>query len=239
MMLSRAALALALAAASAMEAGAAKITVIPNARLTCAVVRIKGDLKPGDFASFAKAILPLRRAIVELESEGGTIFDGVFIGKLIRGYGFWTTVRPRKTCASACALAWLGGSKRFIEKRGRIGFHTAYLKAKRKLKRNKEANDAVGLYMKELGLAESAVAYAIKAAPTSMTWLNVKDAGNVGMTVTFGAPPNVAVPILNGVPSQAAQGRATSDTPIRPDVSKVPAAALVGPLADREHLCDG
>jgi hypothetical protein len=226
-------LAILFAAATAVQAGAAKITVVPNANLKCAVVRIKGDLKSGDFANFAKAILPLRRAIVELESEGGTIFDGVFIGKLIRGYGFWTTVRPRKTCASACALAWLGGSKRFIEKRGRVGFHTAYLKEKRKLKRNKEANDAVGLYMKELGLSESAVSYAIKAAPTGMSWLNTKDAKLIGMSVTFGAPPNVAVPVLSGIPSPEAQGRTVSDTPTRQQDAPTPPALAV----EREQLC--
>lgn len=225
--LTRVALAVLLAAANVGDASAAKITVIPNAKLKCAVVRLKGDLKPGDFANFAKAILPLRRAIVELESEGGTIFDGVFIGKLIRGYGFWTTVRPRKTCASACALAWLGGSKRFIEKRGRIGFHTAYLKERRKLKRNKEANDAVGVYMKELGLSESAFAYAIKAAPTSMTWLTAKDARAIGMTATFGSPPNLTSP--------PALGRIVADAPTRQQEAPVPTSLAV----EREQLCGG
>jgi hypothetical protein len=214
---------LALAVLLASPASAAKITVLPDAKRKCSVVRIKGDIKAGDFANFAKAILPLRRAIVELESEGGTIFDGIFIGKLIRGYGFWTTVKSRKTCASACALAWLAGSKRFVEKRGRIGFHSAYQKKGRKLKRDREANQAVGDYIKALGLSEKVVSYATAAAPIDMKWLTPKDARSIGMTVTFGAPPNEAV--------TTAGATAVSATAAAP----VTNAAATAP--DRENLC--
>jgi hypothetical protein len=235
-----------LAQSAVAPAAAAKITVQQNRKQTCAIVRVKGDLKAGDLARFGTAILPLRRAIVEFESGGGTIFDGVFIGKMIRGYGFWTTVRARRTCASACALAWLGGSKRFIEKRGRIGFHTAYVKHKRRFKHDREANVAIGDYMKALGLTERAVTYATSAEPLDMKWLTKKDALRVGIDVIFGTPPNrpPAVALGKALPAPPPAGMAAGDerkTGNTPDGAAGPEDGKNPPLArvDGESLCGG
>jgi hypothetical protein len=55
---------------------------------------------------------------------------GIDIGKAIRLKDFETAVVSNKNsktiCASACALAWLGGTRRFMSATARIGFHAAY-----------------------------------------------------------------------------------------------------------------
>ena len=59
-----------------------------------------------------------------LESPGGTLDDGIELGKSVRLKGLRTLTR--ETCASACALIFLGGTERWlIGPRARIGFHQA------------------------------------------------------------------------------------------------------------------
>lgn len=174
----------------AAGANAAQIKVLSTEDVTCPVIRIKGDLNEEDGARFAAVILPFKRAIIEFDSKGGALGGGIFIGKLINEYRFWTTVRPKKLCASACALAWLGGSKRFVEKGAKIGFHAAYTKQKGRLSEHGMANAIIGAYLTRLGLSEYAVAYATASGPAGMTWLTPDDADAVGIEVTFGTPPN-------------------------------------------------
>jgi len=59
-----------------------------------------------------------------LESPGGMLFDGIELGVKVRRAGFRTTARS--TCASACALIFLGGTERMlVGSSARIGFHQA------------------------------------------------------------------------------------------------------------------
>lgn len=79
------------------------------------------------------------RFIVHLNSNGGSLYGGIELGKLIRENGFatgvqaydarepgesswWPSERPGH-CMSACALAFLGGKVRAIGSGSSIGFH--------------------------------------------------------------------------------------------------------------------
>ena len=44
-------------------------------------------------------------------------------------------------------------------------------------------NALLGSYLTQIGLSESAVVYITKAAPTEMTWLNSRDAKQIGIDV--------------------------------------------------------
>jgi uncharacterized protein len=57
-----------------------------------------------------------------LESPGGTLFDGILLGREVRSQGLRTVARYE--CASACAIIFLGGAERMlVGSRARIGFH--------------------------------------------------------------------------------------------------------------------
>ena len=57
-----------------------------------------------------------------LESPGGLLFDGLDLGKQVRGAGFRTITRY--SCASACSMIFLGGTERvLVGSRARIGLH--------------------------------------------------------------------------------------------------------------------
>src|SRR5262245_48702704 len=91
-----------------------------------AVVFIVGALETADYDQFLTRIGSLSGAIVSLQSEGGKVVEGIQIGEAIRLKKFVTLVPAGSYCASACALAWLGGARRFMATTARIGFHAAY-----------------------------------------------------------------------------------------------------------------
>jgi ATP-dependent protease ClpP protease subunit len=59
-----------------------------------------------------------------LESPGGSLLDGISLGRVVRSQGLRTVARY--DCASACAIIFLGGSERMlVGSRARVGFHQA------------------------------------------------------------------------------------------------------------------
>jgi len=186
-----------------------------------ALVLIDGDLEFGDGNQFQSKTSFLSRAIVSFRSEGGNAVAGIQIGENIRLRGFTTFVARGARCASACAIAWLGGTKRFMSAESRIGFHAAYNEDG---KESGLANALVGAYLNKIGLPYSAVMYITRAAPDSMTWLSAADAKGHGIDVevfdfprTAVAPVPVApsgVPPMHGGIREATGGRA-NDWPRR------------------------
>ena len=65
---------------------------------------------------------------VTLESGGGYLEDGYKLGKVFRDRAVTTIIQDNKMCASSCAVAFLGGKKRFVADKGSILFHAPYLK---------------------------------------------------------------------------------------------------------------
>jgi hypothetical protein len=69
---------------------------------------------------------------IRLSSQGGDLWEGMKLGEAIRKAWFKTVVGQHATCASACALAFLGGTSRYatgigvgrvLEKGALLGFH--------------------------------------------------------------------------------------------------------------------
>ena len=92
---------------------AAKITVekVDN---NIEMITIVGDLEFADGQKFADTVSNVQRAVVAFASRGGSVAAGLRIGKIIRLRNFATIVPDHVLCASACALAWLGGARRFM-----------------------------------------------------------------------------------------------------------------------------
>jgi hypothetical protein len=92
-----------------------------------AIVFVGGELVRGDDIRFRSQVAQLTKAIVIFSSDGGNLVAGIAIGKIIRLNSFATVVLDGQRCASACALAWLGGSPSFMGNDAHIGFHAAYI----------------------------------------------------------------------------------------------------------------
>ena len=169
------------------------------------LVVVEGKLEIGDIEAFrAKvAALPAAGTTVAFQSKGGRLLAGIRIGTLIRSKKFATVVPDAAECASACALAWLGGTRRFAGKDAKIGFHAAYVIREGGPTESGPGNAIVGAYLNQLGLSEKAILYVTQAVPTSMQWMSMQDAAEYG----------IAVAPLSPLPHSAPTGAAATDHP--------------------------
>jgi hypothetical protein len=162
---------------------AATITVKPQTPDRPIVVMLEGPLVADDEDQFATKTASLPSAFVAFGSDGGSLAAGLRIGEAIRRKGFSTVVPDGRRCASACALAWLAGIERFIGTDARIAFHAAYDPASDR--ERGIGNALVVPYLTKIGLPYEAVIYITQAAPNEMTWLNMSDAAQRGISVTL------------------------------------------------------
>src|SRR5215813_9196198 len=161
-------------------ANAATISVKFSDGIEAPTITVDGKIDFDDNKKFKNIATALSTALVVFNSDGGSAFAGLEIGRLIRSRNFSTHVIER--CVSACALAWLGGTKRFMAPAAQIGFHAVYNADTGR--ETAAANALVGAYLNEIGLADAAVVYITQAAPTSMTWLNPGSAQRVGIELS-------------------------------------------------------
>ncbi|UIJ85251.1 hypothetical protein LZK77_16165 [Rhizobium leguminosarum] len=116
---------------------------------------LRGDIAPGDAervdSLFKKIDIAAAAAwggmVIELDSAGGSYDEGLSLAATFRRNGIATVVKKGSKCFSACAIAFLGGSKslddptpttvddplpdqlpsRSLESGGEIGFHAPFL----------------------------------------------------------------------------------------------------------------
>jgi len=172
------------------------------------LVAIEGELDLADIDTFRAKTepLPAGRATVEFGSKGGSLLAGIRIGALIRAKKFTTVVPDGAQCASACALAWLGGTRRFVGEYASVGFHTAYIMKTGGMSESGPGNAILGAYLNQLGLSERAILYITHAAPTSMQWMSMEQAAEYGITVAKLPPPQVAVEPADAGAAQQSEG---------------------------------
>jgi hypothetical protein len=148
------------------------------------LVLISGEFEFSDVGAFSAAVAPLSKAMVTFASDGGALLAGIRIGTLIREKRFATLVADGATCASACAIAWLGGEKRFVGRGANVGFHAAYvLKAGGAVAESAPGNAVLGAYLDRLGLSEDAIRYVTDAEPSTIHWMSTIEAAEHGIVV--------------------------------------------------------
>jgi hypothetical protein len=177
---------LALAAAAASTVGAlpsSAATITADDSRDVAIIRVRGELNLGDEDRFLDLALARRTAIVTFDSPGGNLKAGIEIGKFIRLRNYTTIVSHAAVCASACALAWLGGGKRVMSSRANVGFHAAYMSSGSGHEVTGSGNALVGAYLSKLGFTSPAIVYITSAAPNEMNWLTAERASMVGLDV--------------------------------------------------------
>jgi hypothetical protein len=159
-----------------------------------ALVMVEGDLELADIEVFRSKVATLSKATVAFRSDGGSLLAGIRIGMLIRVKGFTTIVPDAAQCASACAVAWLGGAHRFLGAGSKVGFHAAYVQKAGTNTESGPGNAVLGAYLDQIGLPEDAIVYITQAAPSSMKWLNMEEAAQHGIEVALLPPPDPVPP---------------------------------------------
>jgi hypothetical protein len=180
-----------------------------------ALVMVDGDLELGDIETFRNKVAAVSKATVAFRSDGGSLLAGIRIGMLIRVKNFTTIVPDAAQCASACAVAWLGGAHRFMGVGSKVGFHAAYVQKAGGPTESGPGNAVLGAYLDQIGLPEDAIVYITQAAPSSMKWLNMEEAAQHGIEVALLPPADAPVPPDPNVaasqepPQTSLAGRAT------------------------------
>lgn len=153
-------------------------------------ITVSGRLEPGDGKRFAEEALLHDKAVVLFAGPGGNLKAGMDIGRTIRIKGFATAVPEDKMCASACALAWLGGTKRIMSEGAMIGFHAASTQENGQRVTTSAGNALVGAYLAGLGFSELAIYHITATSHEEMDWLTMAKANAVGIEVS--AMPSTA-----------------------------------------------
>lgn len=175
------------------ESAGKALASVPRLRLT-------GVLEPGDSDRVRDILERLRSrgksdggelATIELDSAGGTLEEGLRIGRLFRQFGVTTIVRSKARCLSACALAFLGGAaveagrivpSRRLEIGGRLGFHAFYAGREdrsadaaasraRGVAEGRAASAMIIAYAVEMGADSGLIARALIRPPEDMTYI--------------------------------------------------------------------
>lgn len=91
-------------------------------------VLIEGEISIETTATVSRLLKANPRVrVVYLNSPGGDLYAGMVLGALLHAQGLAAVVNVGAECESACALAFLGGSRRLLfGDNGRFGFHRQY-----------------------------------------------------------------------------------------------------------------
>jgi hypothetical protein len=164
-------------------ANAAEISKIEGRQNSNDYILIKGEINPDDDKIFRNIAFSMEKAIVLLDSPGGALKPALEIGKAIRLKNFGTAV-PETSCTSSCAIIWLAGTPRFLSKKAKIGFHSAYVENKDGKKQPATVGNAlVGSYLNSLGLNEKIVTFVTISGPEEVKWLDKTTADEMGLGV--------------------------------------------------------
>jgi len=100
-------------------------------------ISLKGQISPDSSFAMERILqrLPSCRStdghlikpiVVSMNSGGGLLSDGYVLGRLFRENEITANIQAGEICASSCAVAFLGGTKRIVEDNGVIMYHAPY-----------------------------------------------------------------------------------------------------------------
>ncbi len=142
---------------------------------------VQGQIELGDEIAFTRAADRYERAVVLMVSPGGSAVAGMAIGETMRARRFSAGVAPGTTCASACALAWLGAFNRYMSATSRVGFHAVYVTDRDGKRVSSTGNALVGAYAQRMGLPSAAIDLIVRADPDTVEWLTPAKAKAAGI----------------------------------------------------------
>jgi hypothetical protein len=170
---------------------------------------VSGDFSATDeVTGLVSQMTALGARIVAFDSPGGQPYKAMELGRLIRRMGY-DTFQPRALeCASACALAFLGGNHRIAEP-GSIGVHQSYFNDSKEIA-TKDAVPAIQqltsdeiAYLKEMGVDAGLLQLALQYDSSDIRYLSGKEMASLNVTTesatplpssSTASPPDVPLP---------------------------------------------
>ena len=156
--------------------------------------QINSDVEQGDAARLEQYLRGLDRrnhTAIYFSSPGGSLYEGMKIGLVLRDWRVKTVVDHDTECASACALAFLGGRDRHGNKwmssttRSKLGFH-AFSKLGQTTADTNEIQLTVSdilEYALEVDAPTEIMIRNFRTSSNSMDWLSIPDMLSLGIRV--------------------------------------------------------
>jgi len=130
------------------------------------------------------------KAKVYFDSPGGSLIEGMKLGKLIRSMGMSTSVGvysisytsdadKKSMCASACVYAFAGGVNRFIDATtGALGVHQFYSGTEQEISSEsvQHISGLIVAYLDEMGVDAKAFTLSTMANKDGIIWLDPEEA---------------------------------------------------------------
>lgn len=179
-----------------------------------------------DPVALAGEVSQFKPAFIMFRSGGGNVVSAMKIGRMIRALGVSTLQIRSAECASACALAFVGGVRRSAEA-GSIGVHQASFSDDATLD-SKTAVTAVQAmtaeiigYLGEMGVSPQLLQLSLSVESSDMRYLTSSEMANWGVT-TPGLVGDAAVasktpaspaPVPTATPSNGGSALTQGDDP--------------------------
>lgn len=135
-------------------------------------LQLDGDIVRGDADRLEYLLFSgkIDSRLVAFNSDGGNLWEGVLLGRLLRHHGFSTYVRPKEKCLSACLFAFMGGEQRYVYPGGSLGGHQFYGGSERVQTQAVTQYSTADLFKfaREMGVASQAIEIAASTPPSEM-----------------------------------------------------------------------
>jgi hypothetical protein len=137
------------------------------------ILRLRGDVREGDYGRL-KSLLQNGSVIgLEIRSGGGSLEEGVEIGRVVRDKGLF--VYASKECDSVCALIFFAAKERYMDRGCKIGVHSV------SNVRGKEDADSTRITVQTsrllvgFGVPHSIIGKIVATPPARITFLDNSD----------------------------------------------------------------
>ena len=133
--------------------------------------------------------MPVTKAIIYLDSPGGSVSAAVALGRHFRSQRFLAVVPADAKCLSACVLVLAGATNRGIYPDAKVGIHRPYLE----VPQQQISRDAISAlyqrmlqdirsYFREMNVSEQLADAMLRVEPENMRLLNKTELESYGLT---------------------------------------------------------
>lgn len=172
---------------------------------------VSGEFALGDdLTRFAEVVRSHNAAVVGFDSNGGNVVKAMGLGRLIRSYRLHTIQVRGPDCASACALAFMGGVRRIADP-GAIGVHKSsfsgdvVLDAKVAVSAVQQLTAEVITYMLEMGVDPALLQLSLKYESDDVRYLSKSEMEQFRVTLGPGSNGGPAPASLPEFPTPVAR----------------------------------
>ena len=142
------------------------------------VLVMTGVIGPGSYQKFRRLVSRSKPDLVVLDGPGGVLGEALRIGQEVRRRGLSTVVIDNSHCASACAVVFLSGRKKYMGKGAAVGLHAASSLDGRE---SREGTGIMAHYLSSVGVPRGIVRNMSKTAPSQIRWLSRSERRALGI----------------------------------------------------------